>query len=199
MSSPSNGGKRRWINGHRKGSAYERHVCRLLSLWWTSDRKRPSEDVFWRSAGSGGMAKRRGRGGKTTFGQHGDIMAVDPVGAPLLDVFTVEVKKGYNRFTPFDAMDRHATHRKSTFEAWVDQATESATHAGSYAWMILFQRNGRRPMIAMPAFAIRPLAPKTAFPTRVEMRIEGLSVVSVLLDDFFARVTPASVRELANK
>ena len=41
-----------------KGSEFEREMCKCLSLWWTDSKR---DDVFWRSAQSGGRAP-RGRG-----------------------------------------------------------------------------------------------------------------------------------------
>lgn len=184
------------INGHAKGASWERHLCRQLSLWWTEGK---TDDVFWRSAGSGGMAKRRGRDSKKTYGQHGDIMAVDPIGSALIDVFTVEVKKGYDRYSPFDAIDRHDRRRLTNFENWVEQVSEACQHSGSLGWMILFQRNGKKGCVAMPAFVMAELAPKKAFPHRAELRFNGLPVAIVTMDDFFEKIKPADIKRLSGE
>ena len=68
-----------------KGSSYEREICRLLSLWWTEG---VSDDYFWRTAGSGAMAKTRSKVGKKTHGHYGDIQAVHPDGEPLIRVWS---------------------------------------------------------------------------------------------------------------
>jgi hypothetical protein len=75
--------------GKTKGSTFERKICRDLSLW-VSDGKR--DDLYWRSAMSGGRATVRGKKGKDTNNQLGDITAVDPLGFPLTDRFVVECK-----------------------------------------------------------------------------------------------------------
>lgn len=74
-----------------KGANFERKVCQILSLW-ASDYKR--EDVFWRSAMSGGRAslKSRKKRGKEFVAQAGDISAIHPIGAPLLELFIIEAK-----------------------------------------------------------------------------------------------------------
>jgi hypothetical protein len=71
--------------GKAKGSAYERLICKRLSLWVSGGKR---EDVFWRSAMSGGRATVKGK----TVRQAGDITAVAPEGHPLTDVFYIECK-----------------------------------------------------------------------------------------------------------
>ena len=79
------------VNPNAKGAAYERGVCQRLSLW-VSDMER--EDVFWRSAMSGGRAKLKSRKarGKAFSAQSGDISAIHPLGNLLLDYFVIECK-----------------------------------------------------------------------------------------------------------
>lgn len=75
--------------GKSKGSAFERQVCVALSRW-VSDGKR--EDIFWRSAMSGGRATVRGKRGKNTNSQLGDISSVAPEGHALTARFVIECK-----------------------------------------------------------------------------------------------------------
>jgi len=71
--------------GKQKGSAWEREVCRRLSLWVTDGQK---VDCFWRSAMSGGRATvARGK-----VRQAGDICAVAPEGNAFADQWFVECK-----------------------------------------------------------------------------------------------------------
>lgn len=76
---------------NEKGADFERSVCTKLSLWVSGGLR---EDLFWRSAMSGGranLAHRRARGANFKA-QSGDITAVHPDGAPLLEVFLIECK-----------------------------------------------------------------------------------------------------------
>lgn len=75
--------------GHVKGPRFERAICGRLSLW-VSDLER--EDIFWRTAMSGGRATVGSKRGKRFTAQAGDISAVDPLGDELLRHFMVECK-----------------------------------------------------------------------------------------------------------
>lgn len=68
----------------RKGSAFERDICKRLSLWVSAGKK---TDCFWRSAMSGGRATV-----SAAVRQCGDICAVAPEGNPLADFFYFECK-----------------------------------------------------------------------------------------------------------
>jgi hypothetical protein len=136
-------------NRASKGSQYERDICIRLSLWWTYGRR---DDIFWRSSGSGARAKIRGRRGKRTEGQCGDIAAIDPTGQPLIDMMTIEIKRGYSKQTIQDVLDRSPTHKSQWWEEVVNQAVESHEQAGSYAWAVIIKRDCREPWIFMPNY-----------------------------------------------
>jgi len=71
-----------------KGSDFERQCCKLLSLWITNGKR---EDVFWRSAMSGGRATVAKKAGRDVR-QAGDITAVAPEGHALTDHYYIECK-----------------------------------------------------------------------------------------------------------
>lgn len=71
--------------GKRKGSKFEREICKLLSLWVTTGKRK---DVFWRSAMSGGRATvHRGE-----VRQAGDICSVSAEGHSLTDRYYIECR-----------------------------------------------------------------------------------------------------------
>lgn len=76
------------MNSKQKGGAFERQICKALSKWVTDGAK---EDVFWRSAMSGGRATVQGRKG-VSVRQAGDITAVAPEGHSFTDEWFVECK-----------------------------------------------------------------------------------------------------------
>ena len=131
-----------------KGSKFERETCVRLSLWWSEGRR---DDLFWRSAGSGARAKVRGRRGKQTHGHHGDIVATHPHGEPLIDVLTLELKRGYAGATIHDLIDKPDRAPKAQpYDAWIEQAEESHLAAGSLSWGIVSRRDRRDALITLP-------------------------------------------------
>jgi len=77
------------MNSKAKGSAFERHCCKSLSLWISHGAR---DDLFWRSAMSGGRASVQFKKGKPNRTQTGDITAIDPLGDPLTSRFLIECK-----------------------------------------------------------------------------------------------------------
>ncbi len=132
--------------GSRTGSAFEREICVLLSRWWTNDQR---DDIFWRSAGSGARATVRGRKGKSTAHQHGDIACTDPIGSPLTDLFAIELKRGYASDSCHDLLDR-TNQKVSGMEAWILQAEKSCQLGGTFSWWLITKRNRRKMMIWIP-------------------------------------------------
>lgn len=134
--------------GKNKGNSFEREICTSLSKWWTDGER---DDVFWRTASSGGRATQRGRKGKQTKNHCGDICATDPTGQPLLDVITFELKRGYSKDTIADLLDKPVGAARQTYEKWIAQAIESQSHAGTYSWVIIVKRDRRDAIVIMPS------------------------------------------------
>lgn len=130
-----------------KGSDFERGICHRLSRWWTGDR----DDVFWRTSGSGARASaRRNRSGTATAGSAGDITAIDPIGQPLLQVCSLELKRGYSKHTWADLLDRSTNAAQQQWEGWIEQASRDARNAGSLYWMIITRRDYREAFVIIP-------------------------------------------------
>jgi hypothetical protein len=72
-------------NPKAKGGAFEREVCKVLSLWVSHGER---TDLFWRSAMSGGRATVHGR----SVRQCGDVCSVAPEGHVLTDRYYIECK-----------------------------------------------------------------------------------------------------------
>lgn len=136
--------------GNRKGSAFERKICKQLSEWWSEALEGTArDDIFWRSSQSGGRATQRAKSGKNTFGSQGDIAAVDPVGRPLLEVFTLELKRGRSHGNLGDCIDSANDKRRkpNKFEETLLQAIGQAQAAKSQSWLVIAQRDRRRCMV----------------------------------------------------
>jgi len=139
-----------------KGSAFERDICKQLSQWWCSDlpgiaeADGPRDDIFWRATTSGARATQRARKGKRTAGSYGDITAIDPIGKPFTDLITLELKRGYNKHSIQDLIDKPKLAGQQKWEEWHEQVTASQQTAGTPYWMILAKRDQREPLVLFP-------------------------------------------------
>lgn len=76
--------------GKAKGSAFERDICKQLSLWVSGGKR---EDCFWRSAMSGGRATVHLKRGANLAQHAGDITATHSMGERLTKLWFVECKR----------------------------------------------------------------------------------------------------------
>ncbi len=76
-----------------KGAAFERGICKALSLW-VSDGK--LQDCFWRSAMSGGRATIARTKGLILRAQRGDLTPIRKEGATFAYLFRTECKNYKN-------------------------------------------------------------------------------------------------------
>ncbi len=141
-----------------KGSQFERDICHMLSEWWTDGER---TDIFWRTAGSGARATTRGRKGKTTKGQHGDICAIDPIGQPFLDRFCVELKNGYNYVHLSDIMARGKSRAIKTLREWISKAERCRKASGATTWVIVHKRDYCVPVVYFPFHGLSANSPIT--------------------------------------
>jgi hypothetical protein len=75
--------------GKQKGASFEREICVALSKWLS---KGLQEDVFWRSAMSGGRSTVAFKRGKRLASQVGDISCIHPIGNHFINTFAPECK-----------------------------------------------------------------------------------------------------------
>lgn len=189
-----------------KGSSFERLICKRLSMWLTKGTR---DDIFWRSSQSGGRATFRAQKGKTTFGSYGDIAAVDPLGLPLLKVFTIELKRGKSHGHPEDLVDRGNSSGfkvQRPFEASLEQAIGSHKAAGSKYWMLLCKRDGRNAMVYIPWDALRELEIATSGPhARYAIdallfgKRERLYFVGIDMEDFLKALKHQQIQRWSGK
>lgn len=180
------------MGNSRKGSVFERDLCRLLSTWWTGGR---SDDAFWRTSSSGGRATIRARKGKRSAGQYGDIAATDERAVPLFAWLVIEAKRGYSHIDILGMLDsRKANHEIGKF---LDQAEAEAEQAGvPYYWLVL-KRDRMSPIVFVPwpLFFMVLTANDVQGPTCPVIRFsrgqgQG-TVVAAKLEDWLAFASPA--------
>ena len=129
-----------------KGSQFERDICKDLSLWWTIHDR---DDVFWRTPGSGARATTRMKVGLSTYGQCGDVQATDPEGVPFIEHFTVEIKRGYNKYTPIDLLDKPKGSAPQVWEQWLWKIEKERKENNRKGWLIVQRRDKRTAQVWM--------------------------------------------------
>jgi hypothetical protein len=106
-----------------KGSGFEREISVQLSKWWSNGER---DDIFWRTAGSGARATVRGKFAKSTYGQAGDIGAIDPIGTPLTGLILLELKRGYSGKSLIDLVESPQSESARTYCQWILKAKRLA-------------------------------------------------------------------------
>ena len=132
-----------------KGSNFEREICKQLSLWWTDNKR---DDIFWRTSGSGARATVRSKSKKKTFGQYGDVQATDPIGQPLIDVCTIEIKRGYSKSTFADLIEESTTAnaKPCMYANFIKQVKGDSKKANTPWWLLIVKRDRKKPIVIFP-------------------------------------------------
>jgi hypothetical protein len=182
-----------------KGASFERTICKKLSLWWTYDSR---DDVFWRSSQSGGRATIRHRQGKRTAGSYGDITALDPIGEPLLKLFTIELKRGQSHGEPGDLIDGSGSIEKHLFLASIRQADDAHKRAGSISWLLISKRDRHAACIFFPAWLLSARGPFYGIqslliePPVYRYRVEKEDFIGISLEKFLNSADPESLAKI---
>lgn len=183
----------------RKGGAFERQICKELSLWWTNGTR---DDVFRRSATSGGQATVRSKKGKQTFGQYGDIAIADPIGQPLISLCTIELKVGYPGQTPFDLVDS-PKKQQPVYKKFFEQCIKEKQEAKTPYWILIARRKQKETMIYLPHYFYRRLKEKSyiddTFPQiqmSVQIKNRRMQIFGCLLCQFFLTVGRKSIENI---
>ncbi len=141
--------------GHAKGASFERSVAVSLSLWVTAGNR---DDLYWRSAMSGGRATIGLKKGKTRSSQAGDITSIDPVGSWLTDRFIIENK----HYADLDIASGILANTGRLHKFWVDLVAVS--HAIGKMPLLIAKENHRSVLLILSSkgeTALR-LDPQTA-------------------------------------
>ncbi len=172
-------------------------------MWWSRGER---DDIFWRTAGSGGRATNRQKIGKKTFGQQGDIQAVDPIGAPLTRLVTIEAKRGHKDAHIGDVIDRTNDHKLRWLEVFIKQSMKEAKDSGTRYWLLIIKRDNRKALVYMEErlyedldnetdHAFRGIYPQMFFtPPLREGSVPIENVFCTTLEKFLARVKPRHIK-----
>jgi len=178
-----------------KGSSFERGICKLLSEWWTYNKR---QDVFWRTAGSGAMATTRNKTNQRAFGQYGDIQATDPIGQPLIDLCSIELKRGYSKFTFADLLDKMPTAKEQMYELFFEQAYDDSIKADVRYWMLIAKRDRREALVYIPIEFFKALKAKDCNLTKCSsyavIKSGAIKVFVIPLHGFLYHVKPNDIK-----
>jgi hypothetical protein len=181
-----------------KGGAFENEICKQLSLWWSDGQR---DDLLRRTAGSGGKATSRWKGGKNTANEHGDISFSDEIIKPFIDRYNIECKTGYASKIKWDVLDIIDSKQKSTvLEKFWNQCKEDALKSHRIP-LLIFRRNGRGKCICLEVSEHRDLINLVGFIslTKLVVRFNHIDTLNIYpLDAFLKKVTPDIIKAIQN-
>lgn len=172
----------------RKGSSFEREVCKKLSLWYS---KGFSQDWFWRTPNSGGRATVASR--KRSYkGNYGDIGATCSEGEPLTKLCSFELKRGYPKANPSEMIDDNSG---GTWKKFLLQAQSQAKKAGTPWWILITKRDRKEILITADWLFFDKFFGEADYPEHMlTIYSKSQSFRTMKLRDFFAAVKPENMR-----
>jgi len=172
--------------GSKKGGAFERTICKQLSLWWS---KGASDNVFYRTPNSGGRATTRLKSGKLSHGA-GDIQTTDIDGRDLIEKFYLELKNGYNHSLSDAVFDND----KADVWGWIDKAIQGSEVHGQRSWWLIWKQDFKSTTIMLPYGCLRRLGRKPShFGPSLLINTVHCAYFVCTLDDFLKNVKPMDV------
>ena len=204
----------------KKGSKFEREVCKLLSLWWSNQK---DEDIFYRTAGSGARATVRRKQGKRTADSAADMMSTHESGKPLTKACLFEMKSGYSdkhKITTskktgkkgvthsrygievLTILDKQEYHKDPILLQWWKKIEKERIATGRKFAFIIFRRDAKLACIVMSYKMFGLLAKRTGpFDERIlsihfSSKEQLHSLVILKLDDFLHWCKPKSFIDL---
>lgn len=164
------------VNGKQKGSAYERQICVKLSRWVSAGK---NDDLFWRSAMSGGRATVSAKSGKKLNNQAGDICAVGPKGFILTATHYLECK--FYKDLDLESFFLKGQGKLAAF--WVEATKQAALH--SKTPLLIAKQNRCSSLLVAPPNALQRLLSSPIAPL---CRVSNKSILADVwfLDDVLA-------------
>lgn len=127
--------------GKQKGAAFERAVCKKLSLWVSNGKY---QDCFWRSAMSGGRATLAQKKGERLDAQSADISAIRDEGLALCQLFSMECK--FYASLDFESMFRGEAGKKTINYFWTKLVQQCGLTKHP---MLIAQQNRWEPIVVL--------------------------------------------------
>lgn len=165
--------------GKAKGSQFERDICVALSKWVSAGER---EDLFWRSAMSGGRATVGKRKGTDLAAHAGDISATHEDGHALTNTWYVECK----RYADLNYAAFMLKNEGPLAKFWAETCQQAAAHD---KLPMLIAREDRGFTTVIIAHAVKHMAMhmrSDVFLLHWSTRIASISKVNVDVHDFAA-------------
>jgi len=133
--------RRSMVNSKNKGGNWERKIAKQLSLWISNGK---DDSWVWRTASSGGRSTQRSKNGLTTAGGSGDLTFTDSRAEHFFNIFSVELKCGYQETNPLMEIDSNSkTH---PFRENLQQAINDAKLSNKEP-MLIIKRDRMNPCV----------------------------------------------------
>lgn len=137
----------------KKGSNFERQVCKVLSEWFSFfELANKRTDIFWRTAGSGARATVRQKSGLKTENSCGDISCLHESASKFMKTCNFEIKRGYPKLSVLnfiDKMTRKNSNKKELLFEWLEKAKKEAIENKRKFTIIIFKRDRKHSCVAM--------------------------------------------------
>lgn len=131
------------VNSKNKGGNFERNLAKELSLWLSNGE---DDSWIWRTSSSGGRSTQRSKKGKTTQGAAGDLTFTDERAAPFFDIFSVELKIGYNDTNPLLIIDSGS--KNHSFKVNLEQCIRDAELVNKQP-LLIFKRDRMKACVCL--------------------------------------------------
>lgn len=175
--------------GKLKGNKFQWKIAKLLSLWWTENKR---DDVFIPTGSSGARATNRFKKGKKTLNQDADITSVDLDGFLFIKTFSIEVKF-YKKFS----LNHLIYKNKDDLYNWWLQASGDAERDNKHPLLILKQN--KLPEIIIFEYLLYDSHFYDSFgkidnKKHIKGLINNVSIIILLLSDFLDYANPTTMK-----
>ena len=188
----------------KKGSKFERDMCKLLSLWFSHGKR---DDIFWRTAGSGARATVRMKNqGKMTADSAGDICAIHESAKPLTRKCIFELKRGYSQknrskgISLLTMVDKLVREKDPVLVEWFVKLNKELKDHDREHGFIIFQRDRKNACITLNLSTFQYLNERN--PKKLKYALHcpaahiylwNMQIVVLLLEDFLRWCQPETL------
>ncbi len=132
-------------SGQKKGKRFEKEIAKELSLWWTNNKR---NDIFYLTSGSGSRFTIRKKSGQDTANSSGDIGLLDPIGQPFLNLFQIEVKRGYTDDLDLLSIIDGKDQKYLIFD-WIEKAIHEQQEAKKKEILLIIKRDRKEKIVCV--------------------------------------------------